>query len=171
MCSFQFQVFWGLIDQLLKDKLKSSDLISSSFSQKVASVFRFVCVFFLRYVAFIIKVVCLIFRQYVTFVSFILGLPLEKLNLYVLFFSQKVTFVCFIDRYLISSLDINGFIFFRYQWFHLPYILMVSSSPGDVARLLDVLQAEAPVGDVAAIRHVLLRRVGVNVDVERFRET
>ncbi len=49
---------------------------------------------------------------------------------------------------------------------------MVSSSSGDVARLLDVLQAEAPVGDVAAIRHdLLLRRVGVNVDVERFRET
>ncbi len=48
---------------------------------------------------------------------------------------------------------------------------MVSSSSGDVARLLDVLQAEAPVGDVAAIRHVLLRRVGVNVDVERLRET
>jgi len=48
---------------------------------------------------------------------------------------------------------------------------MVSSSSGYVARLLYVLQAEAPVGDVAAIRHVLLRRVGVNVDVERFRET
>jgi hypothetical protein len=47
---------------------------------------------------------------------------------------------------------------------------MISSS-GIVARQLNVVEAEPAVGDVAAVRPVVFRRVGVDVDQERFRET